>query len=237
METSYFKVSCVLIICLSLYGAYMSYGINYLESFISVLTFPIFFVFGILLTMLVMSFQVYNNFDKNKDLIIRLETKGKYLKELIKNVVIINFLVYLIILIIIMIGLNLFPKDGMGFIYNQSLNTYNILYLIFVIVRNFIIIQIIIVCSILLRKIFNDKLVVVLNMILYFSLIIFFYNRDIVINSIWDMCFFIGEYLVVMKYGNFIIEIMFTTFYILILCGMSIVLFLWIRKKMNQVGD
>ena len=56
-ETTYFKMSLILMLVLSIYGGYLSAGFNYLEGFISILSFPIFFTFAVLVPFLVITFS------------------------------------------------------------------------------------------------------------------------------------------------------------------------------------
>lgn len=233
-ETNYFKMSLTLIIVLAIYGGYLSTGFNYLEGFISILSFPIFFTFGILMCFLVISLCTYTYFDKHEYLISRLGTKKNYLKILILNIFIINTFIFILMLIIIIISLNLFPKTGFGFQYNESLHCHNFLYLIFIIIRLFFMTQIISIFSMLLCKIINNKIVIGLNIVLYGSFIACSYVNIIPINSIFRIPLYIGNYLIVSRYESFGIELLCTITYISCLILIIYILFHIVK---NRLGD
>ena len=234
-ETTYFKMSLILMLVLSIYGGYLSAGFNYLEGFISILSFPIFFTFAVLVPFLVITFCTCNYFDKNEYLISRLTSRKEYLKTLILTVFVVNLFVYIIMLIIIIIALNLFPKAGIGFKFNDLLNCHNFIYLIFIIVRLFCIIQSISIFNTLLCRIINSKIIVGMNMILYGSFIAFSYLNVDKITSILNIPLYIGNYLIISKYDNFFIEFCCTTIYISILVLINYLLSIFVTKKLGDI--
>lgn len=235
-ETTYFKMSLILMLVLSIYGGYLSAGFNYLEGFISILSFPIFFTFGVLIPFLVITFCTCSYFDKNEYLIMRLCSRKEYLKILIMTVFFVNLFVYIIMLIIIIIVLNLFPKAGMGFKFNVSLNCHNFVYLLFIIIRLFCIIQNISIFNTLLCKIINSKIVIGINMILYASFIAFSYLNVDKISNILNIPLYIGNYLIISKYENFFIEFGCTGIYILMLILVNYLLSIFVKKKLGDIN-
>lgn len=233
--TSYFKMSMVLVLLFALYGGYLSMGFNYLEGFISILSSPLFFVFGVLVPFLVISLCTHTYFDKNEYLISRLSSKKKYLITFILTVFIVNCFVYVLMIITIMIALNLFPKNGFGFLYNPSLHCHNLLYLGFILVRLFCIIQIISIFSMLLCKIMSPKIVILLNMALYGSFLSLTYLNVNPINQISQIPLYIGNYLIISKYKNFGIELFCTFSYFSFLCLITYVQFILTKKKLGDI--
>ena len=109
------------------------------------------------------------------------------------------------------------------------------IYLIFIIVRLFCIIQSISIFNTLLCRIINSKIIVGMNMILYGSFIAFSYLNVDKITNILNIPLYIGNYLIISKYDNFFIEFCCTTIYISILVLINYLLSIFVRKKLGDI--
>lgn len=235
LGTKYFKMSLFLMLLLSIYGGYLSSNLNYLEGFLSTLATPLYFVLAILIPFMVLSLCTYNVFEKNEYLILRLETRKEYLKNLVLTIFIVNLICFAFLLMVLIICMNLFPKSGFGFIYNEQLHCHNFLYLIFTVVKLFCIVQILSIISILLCKIIDKKIVISLNIALYISFMVFDFLPISVINSISKMPVFVGDYLRILRYGSFHIEFTCTILYILFLLILTCAIYVIVRKRIGDI--
>lgn len=233
-----FKVALILALVTALYGAYLNSYYTYITNFISLITNPKYYIFGVFIFCLVTSLNVYNIFDNYDGLIIRLQSKEKYLKKLIKHLILTNSITYIIILITIVISLNIFgSNNGLGLEFNNNLNTNSFIYLIFVILRLYIIMQFITVGSILLCKIFDAKIIIFLNMLLYSCILIIpvtFYDS---IDSVMNIHFSIVYYLSVIMYDSFELELLCTLTYFILLYIFLIMIYKLTKNKMKKIGD
>ncbi len=233
-ETNYFRTCIGLILIFSIYGGYLSARLSYLNGFILILTDATFFVLGVLMPFLVITLCTYVYFDKNIYLIARLKTKKEYLKYLILTVFIMNLFVYFLMLIMVMIALNLFLKSGLGFQMNFELHCHNFIYLIFIIIRLFCLMEIISICNVLLCRKLNSKIIIVLNVVLYGILFGSPYLLITPVDNIFSMPLFIGNYLIITRYESFGLELFCTMIYIFILSLVNMGLFKIVK---NRIGD
>ncbi len=235
-STVYFKLALVMIVCVCIYGGYNTSSKTYIDSLIYLFSNPIFVSFGILIPLLIVSLCCYHLFDKNEYLIIRFQTKKKYLIELLKTLIILNLFIYLLILSIVIISMNIFPKIGVGFEFLSNVGVNSLIYSIFVIVKIFLLGLILMVIAILTCKFFNNYLVISINIILYTSLIALDYVPFIKVNEISNIPIFIGNYMRTGIFDNFYLELSSFLIYYSGLFIFSIILFFISIRKMRGIS-
>ncbi len=235
VETPYYKLSFILMVILSFYGGYISMNMTYLNGFLTVLTNKLFFTWGVLIPFLIITLCTYIFFHKSDFLILRFNNKKEYLKNMLLTIFFVNLFSYVVLIVLLIICLNIFPKKGgFGFVYNPNLNCHNFIYLVFILFRLFCIIQLISIINALLCKLTNIKFTIMLNMILYASLILLVYFTMVPISSVLSMPLYIGNYLIISMYSSFGLELLCTIIYFSIL--LVIIYFLYYINN-KRIGD
>lgn len=232
-KTQKYKLMFILSIILSIYGIIqLAYKLNYSIGFIRILTFG-FYIVSLLLILLFNLKLTYDNFNSNYMLIARFKTQKKYLFELIKNICFSNFCLFIINIILLMIGLNIFNSNKL--MPSQEMFTIKSnYYIIYVIIKFLIFSQIISIINVLLLKMFNNKIIIILNFILY-ALIIAASKNNLLIVSIKQIPLFIGDYLMVNVYSSFLFEVCCFLLYISFLFIVLIILAKLVLKKERDI--
>ena len=156
MNEQKFKLEFLLIIITGIYGGcYLSLQSTYINGFITSITSYVF----ILLIYLILSINTFNTFsllEQNYSYIIRFKDTKDYIKNIIKNIIFSNTIVFVIIITFLMIFLNLFTSDlGVTNIYQYNIS--NIIYLIFLLVKLYVIVMLMLVINVYVIKIFNKR--------------------------------------------------------------------------------
>ncbi len=235
-DSSYFKISILIAALLSIYAGYLSSGLSYLGSFNLILSHYAFIPFGIFLPLLIVTIIIYNFFEKSQFIISRFETRKKYLKELIKNIVIINLCVYTLIMLLIIISLNFFPKQGLGLEYNGLYATNNLIYLIFLIFKVFMVSQFLNIITILLSKLIDIKIPLILNVILYGIIVSGIFYSGFPVNSVMNMPLILSNYIIGGYYDSFNLELICTIIYLTFLLLICYLFFLFTKKYYKKTG-
>ncbi len=200
--------------------AVTNYGLNksYAIALQSILSSSIYIVCGLFLSLFVTTINIYNIFNNNYFLKIRLGSKQNETKELLKCSFYANSVMFLIMLLFLLVLLNLSCASNLSFLSKyQFYNIPNILYFIFYIIRLYVIMIVIsLFNSFLLEKI-STKVVIGLN--------IFFYGIFLDYNyapftsgrtSILDTSPLIFEYLQLNSYSTFFTEVLCSIFALLL---------------------
>lgn len=230
-----FKIIVLFIICFNLFGCiYIAIGKNYLDALFSTLSNPYYSLLLLSLT-LVNTINTFDTFEKKDNYIIRFENREKYLKQLVINIFVSNSVLFIINLVVLLICLNLFI--GSYFVIESwyNYNIPNLIYLMFYIIRIFIIIQIVSIINSLLLKLLNFKIVIILNCLIY-GPFIFGNHISRTIDSLSKIKILINEYFLYNEYGGFLSEIVYSSIYIICLYGIATILFHFTKNKMGNVG-
>lgn len=191
---------------------------SYATASLTSLTLPAYLILGLFLPLLITTVNIYNIFNNNYFLSIRLSSKKEKMKELLKNILYSNSIMFLIITVILLIGLNLTCASNLEFMDNyQFYNIPNIIYIIFYIVRLYFISMIVSLFNGFMLSKFPPKLVIFLNVVFYGIIFIYPYvpiteGRT----SILDTSPLIFEYLQLNSYSTFITEILCSIFSLLL---------------------
>lgn len=197
-----------------------NYGLNksYSVAMLTVLTSNIYLVCGLFLPLLVTTINIYNIFNDNHFLSIRIKSKKEKTKELLKNIFYSNSLMFLIVILILLVGLNLMCASNLEFMNSyQFYNIPNIIYIIFYIIRLYVILMIVSLFNGFMLSKISPKLVIFLNVVFYGIMFIYPYapiteGRT----SILDTSPLIFEYLNLNSYSTFITEILCSIFSLLL---------------------
>ena len=234
-----FKIILVISFLIMVY-VIVNYCINksYAIGILSILSSPIYITCGLLLPLFITTANIYTIFNNNYFLSIRLKSKKERLKKLLKNILYSNSLMFLIIILILILGLNLISSYNLEFMNNyQFYNIPNIIYIIFYIVRLYIILMIISLFNGVLLNKFSVKTVVLLNVLFYGILITYPYapitdNRTSILNS----SPLIFEYFQLNSYSSFLTEVICSIYAMLlpILLLLAIIKFSYKKNNINS---
>ena len=213
-----------------------NYGLNksYSVAMLAALTSNIYIVCALFIPLLITTINIYNVFNSNYFLAIRISSKKERLKELLKNIFFSSSFVFLIIILILLIGLNLVCASNLEFMNSyQFYNIPNIIYIIFYIIRLYVILVIVSVFNGFILDSFSSKFVIFLNVIFYG--IIFMYPYIPISagrTSILDTSPLIFEYLQLNSYSTFLTEILCSIFALLLpILLLNILLNLNVKKS------
>lgn len=237
INSNQFKLVLLLLVCFNLYGTtYLSANLSYLDGLLNIVTNGYYNV-ALIAVILLNTINTFDKFEKNQFFIIRFENRKMYLKQLIINIFVSNSILLVMNLVLILIGLNIFASNQ--FIISNILDysISNIIYILFYLFRFFLIIQIISIINTCLLKLFDKKVIISLN--LFFCLIILFTPYDVkrVVSSISKMFLIISDYMRLHYYSNFMLEILCSAIYISILSIAGVILFMFTKNKMKNIGD
>lgn len=221
-------------IVVSLYGIIqIAFKSNYSVGFIKILTFPIYIV-CLLLILLFNTKIMLDTFENNHFFIIRFSSKKKYLLELMKCICFSNFCTLLLNLVFLIIGLNLFnvnsiiPKDEIYIIQSNY-------YIYFIIIKFIILSQIISLFNVILLKMFDNKYVIIINIVVYI-LIAGVGRQYTIIDSIFQIPLFIGDYFLINFYSSIYFEILCLLLFTSVMMILISILKKITLKKMKEVG-
>ncbi|MCM1370967.1 MAG: hypothetical protein NC181_03655 [Clostridium sp.] len=215
VSTERFKIIFIMTIALALYGGFVlgESAENFIDCII--LTFQ-FFMFNIFMFALLFlnTLNTCSTFTKDfANYIIRLKTKKTYVKELLKNSIVLNLFHLLIFLILYFTILN-FKRFGFFGIHNY--NNYeinNLIYMIFYVFRYVIYAVLITIVSALIFVNFKDKITMLLNSI--FLVGFGMHSFDVTIKNYFS--FNIWDYFNETYYSSFMTELSSSILFLLII--------------------
>lgn len=218
----------LLLFVLSIYGVF---GIansfqnisDYITGFLLIILNNNYVTF-LLLIIMINTINIYEVFSHNYNYIIRLGHYKEYLIVLIENILFSNIMLLIINFLLIMIGLNIFNPLDFLVRYNYY-NLLGIIYLVYAIIRFSILANIMATMYILLSKIANNKIAGLVIILVCISIFFVSYDGGIIVSSLKNMPLLIGYYFVSIRYGSFLIEILFLILYIIFLVSIEIILF------------
>lgn len=174
-------------------------------------------------------------FDKDVYSIISFKTREKYYKELVCNVISFISVIFLITLMIVIIAENIINDYGYHVFYDNNVHCYNYVYMIFIIVKFYLFSILISVINALLIKIFNSKIIIVLNFIFY-AFVFYVGSFNPLIGAINGIPIFIGDYLISGTFfETFLNEVFANGVMIFILLLVCFILFHYTKKRKRDI--
>lgn len=235
LNSKLFKAVLFFLIIMSYLTVSNCKGTDVISSISLVFGHRIFVALCLLPMFLFITNYVCTIFDKDIYSIVRLGTKKKYYRELIKNVVLFISAIFLVTLMVVIIVENIINDYGYHIFYDEMFHTYNFIYMIFVVVKFYLYSILFSTINALLIKTFNSKIVIVLNFIFYAAV---FYSGNFVpiIESFGNISLFIGNYLVTgVLYKAFWINILANVLMILLLSVLLVILFCYTEKRRRDI--
>lgn len=233
LNTPKFLIIFVLSIVLAIYGTVqLGFSYKYTTAFIMILNGNIYSM-CLLLVLLLNTININDIFSRNQFYVIRFLTKEKYLWELIKNVCFGNFCVLIINLILVMIGLNITCVGGFKILHLYQ-GIPNIISLIILVLKFMILTGFISIINVFLLKIFDNKLVILLNVILSISTVIIPTTGD-AITSIMQFSLLIGRHYKIGGYSSIVFELLHFSLFLTLLSFVILCLKKITLKYMKRV--
>ncbi len=225
LQNTRFKVTIIILALLS----FMAFGsitnkMTMVDGIYNILTWN-FFIMVLLFLFLFNAYNIITETSKNYSFLIRIKNYKEFISKIIKFIFISNLIIYLIILFLLLIisvlrtGMNL-QIDSYG-IYNIN----NLVYLIFHIIRSYIILNMLVVILVSLYKLVKEEIVVILSGILPISIVALTpFISEQKITSVFKLPLYYGEYFIKNNYETFIFEICMSLLFISVLALISKIL-------------
>lgn len=233
-STDRYKIILILTIILCLYGSF-ALGLNttFSSSILNTFMFDIFNIFMFLI-LFINTLNICTTFDNEFSFyIIRLNNKKRYIKELLKNVLIFNIL-HLTIFFLIYFTIKCFMTYEPGsYTLYQNYNITNNLYLIFYLGRYIILSLLFCLIESLIYINFKTKIVCIFNSLFIMGFLLSS-SSDMIYNK---FLIFPWSYFNNIKYSSFSMEILYSCIYILILLIISLLLYKFILKKNKNINN
>ncbi len=225
LQNTRFKVTIIILALLS----FMAFGsitnkMTIVDGIYDILTWN-FFVMVLLFLFLFNAYNIITETSKNYSFLIRIKNYKEFISKIIKFIFISNLIIYLIVLFLLLIisvlrtGMNL-QIDSYG-IYNID----NLVYLIFHIIRSYLILNMLVVILVSLYKLVKEEIVVILSGILPISIVALTpFISEKKITSVFKLPLYYGEYFIKNNYETFIFEICMSLLFISVLALISKIL-------------
>lgn len=192
---------------------------TFFESLLTVLTNRTYYVYTYLLFFLIIAYSIFNYYKNNLFQISRINSKKDFIKNIINDTYIINniffliFIISTIVLLLIFRGNDIYIIKMKYFLYDYNIS--NIEYIVFHIFKMYCIMQLSSILSVLLFNIFDYKLVIFLNVILYCVYLMFPY-KIYIIKHIFQLPIILIKYIDMNSYSSFNLEVIMFLIYILL---------------------
>lgn len=235
LKSSKFKFILLALIILNFWFAnFNGFRYHYFEGIVALSNL---FMFNstIAFLLILSTFNTINLFEEFSNVIIRYKNKREYLIELIKVVLIVNFVLLFINKILLITFLNFI---GVDFVITKlyKYNILNITYAIYTTFRQIFVFELLSLVFLFIFKNLNKILALGINTFLALLLWMAPYNDEYV-NSLSKMFIFIWDYIVTHNYASFSLEVAFTNIYCCILIVILYGLYKFTQKNMKTIGS
>ena len=237
MLTGYrFRIIFMFLICFNLFGVgYLAYNQHYINGLLSIMTNP-YYVISLLAMVLINTINTFGMFEKSDLYIIRFKDRKEYLIQLTKNIIVSNSVLFVINLIVLIIGLNIFVGNRFVIENWMDYSIPNILYVVFYLIRMFFLVQIVATISAFLLKLMDSRIVIILNVILWSLFLMSPYASNFKVNTLSDMFWNFCDYFRIHLYSGLAYEILCSTIYISILLVLTFILFHISKSNIKKIG-
>ena len=214
IATQKFKLLILLMIGNSIYGAVLSNpNLDYFSALLNVLTFP-YYNLILLVIILISIFFAISFFHNSKEYIIRLETIEKKNKQMAFLCVIQTIAICVIQTILLLTMMNFFHDNNFNL--SIQINGINIvMYILFFIIRSYILLTIIVYGLVSLSNYINKYLLVILVLIIFSITPLGVYDGRFIVQSI-SMPLVISDYFYRILDTSFLLEMIGSTIFIIL---------------------
>ena len=233
-SSKHFQYLLIFMIIIAMYGTFVltiwnNSRLKYFDAYLAIFNNRTFILFLLILSLLT-TVIVNQNTIHNEFYAIRFHHKKIFLKEYIIQIVLINIILYFMLLIIILIGLNIFCSHGLGIHEMYPYNINNVVYSSFFTIKNAIILLCIAVMNGLVLTLFSRIFVIIINCIYYVS--IFFASPTLILG---ELKLNLIDNLTIQSYSSFFNDIFFSILYILLLIFAIFIMKIICEEHMRQV--
>ena len=212
-------------------------GLSYFDALIACLTNPQFLCLGFFPLFFFVNMQLYTILEENIYFISRLKGQREYLNYLLYNIVVVNSILFLFFLILVVIVFNFFVGSNIGIHYISTFHTYNILYLLYTVLKLYLVLVILSMITFLLFKLFSKSIAFLFSLLFCGFLFYFGFQSIIPCTGIQNMMISIIHYLLnIISFDSFGVNIFCFCMNFLFLCLFSLVLYIFSLKFMKKVG-
>lgn len=185
-----------------------------------------FFILFILLLSCNVSLTIFNSYNT---IYIRYNNKNEYFKVLIKNILIVCFIIIIINYIILLTNIFIF-SNGVVIINNYANGTSSLIYFIWVFIKKVVLFIIYSFLFIIIFKIFKKPLNLLLGFINCIIIMCIPYN-DVLIDSLNKLFLNPGDYFVYHRYSSLLLEICCFGVYFSIITIILILIYQFVKKR------
>lgn len=191
----------------------------------------------VLLPMFVMALNVMYRMEKLGSNLIRYSTKKEYVDNLIKYSFKVNTVFFMIIAFIIVIATLCLVSTRISIAYLYEYKTINLLYLIFYLFKLYFIGQWLSILSILVYKLSKRSLGVVIGVCIYLLIFLTTVDMNKTISSVFNMPLLVGDYLKMLNYSSFVIEIICFSIFAILLLLLGKIMYQMSFTKIKKIGE
>ncbi len=232
-----FTSMIVILVCINLIFVTLgSGGLHYFDAIIGTF-YNHFYPFCIEIVLFVNVFYTYRAFEKKTSIIIRLKSYKSFLKKLIVQVLLSNFILLGINFIILLTVVNFVSRLPFSMEIYQNYQISYLWYTLFFYVRIMIILSLLSIFVLLVYKLFGYKGAVL-------SLLLYFYTASFSavvegeqLDTLSSMKFHPTQYFYEHYYSSFSLEVVISFVYVMIWIGIIVVLYEITSMYMKKIGE
>lgn len=232
LQNTRFKVTIIIITLLSFMAfGYITKEVTLINGIYDTFTWN-FFIMVLLFLFIFNSYNILTELTRNYEFLIRIKNYKEFFSKMIKFIFVSNLIIYLIVIFLVLIISVL--RTGMN-TRVDIINYYNInnlTYLIFHLIRSFIILNMIVVLLMSIYKLVKEEVVVIISGLIPLSIVALTpLMKERVITKIYNIPLYYAEYFIKNNYGSFTFEIFISLLFIILLIIISKILIEITSKK------
>lgn len=218
LQNTRFKIT-VIIIALIFFMALgtITNNMTMVDGIESTLTWN-FFIMVLLFLFIFNAYNIFTSLTKNYNFIVRMKDYKEFYFKTIKYISVSNLILYIIVMLLILIASIL--KTGMN-TGTSMLDTYNVsnaIYMIFHIIRSFLILNTHVILLVSLYKFLKEEVIAMISGLIPLSIVALSpFMSDKEITHVFELPLYYGEYFINNNYGTILFEICMSILYISIL--------------------
>lgn len=230
-----FKVTIlILIILLAMAFSSISSQYDIIKGIYHIMTWD-YFIMILLFLFIFNTYNIYTELIRNYSFLIRVGNYKEFYKKMIKFTLISNLILYLIVIFLVVFSSII--KTSVDYkIYNfNDYNISNLVYIIFYLIRSYLILNILVIIMIGLYRLLKDVLLIIIDGFILISIPAL---SNIIgsskITSVFNLPLYYGKYFIYNNYSTFIFEVAMSILYISIMSGVA---YLIINIVSNKKSD
>lgn len=232
LQNTRFKVTIIIITLLSFMAfGYITKEVTLVNGIYDTFTWN-FFIMVLLFLFIFNSYNILTELTRNYEFLIRIKNYKEFFSKMIKFIFVSNLIIYLIVIVLVLIisvlrtGMN--TRIDLISYYNIN----NLTYLIFHLIRSFIILNMIVVLLMSIYKLVKEEVVVIISGLIPLSIVALTpLMKERAITKIYNIPIYYAEYFIKNNYGSFTFEIFISLLFIILLIIISKILIEITSKK------